>query len=600
VGAASSSLWLVGLTIVAFGIWRPQRPVPLQDGHRTAILAVPAMATITAVGVLVVPSFGRATVIVDALALVTLVLAKVRIFIGFRQVQRLSAADRQAVTDGLTGVGHRRALVEHEAQRLGEAAADERVALMLIDLDDFKEVNDALGHHAGDELLARDGPARSARADADDLLVRLGGDEFALVVTLAPGQEARPSAERILERLVQPLVIDGTRVRVNASAGIAESDPSADTISELLRRADVAMYAAKKNASSRVQLFDPQLDVANHARLEMLHDLDAAIANHEFVLHYQPKIGVETGATVGAEALVRWQHPTRGLLYPDAFLTLVEQSGLMGAMTRMVVEAAIGQLAAWRASGLQISVAVNLSASDLLDEQLAEWIVALLAVHAVPIGALQVEITESVLMTDPDRAGTMLEKLRDNGLRIAVDDYGTGYCALAYLRDLPIDELKIDRTFIAPVTADPRSAAIVRSTIELAHALDLDVVAKASRTSQPSISSRTPAVTSRRATTSVDRSPPMSSPRGHAGATRRRSDRSAPAGFWAYGLILPDAVKPQHAKLWTGAPRVATVRVRVRVTLLSTCEAITATAPPGPASRSPSGANDPSWKVISK
>jgi diguanylate cyclase len=478
VGAASSSLWLVGLTIVAFGIWRPQRPVPLQDGRRTAILAVPAVATITAVGVLVVPSFGRATVIVDALALVTLVLAAVRIFISFRQVQRLSDAHRQAVTDDLTGVGNRRALVEHGAQRLGEAAADERVALMLIDLDDFKEVNDALGHHAGDELLREMARRLSARADADDLLVRLGGDEFALVVTLAPGQEARPSAERLLERLAQPLVIDGTRVRVNASAGIAESDPSADTISELLRRADVAMYAAKKNASSRVQLFDPQLDVANHARIEMLHDLDAAIANHEFVLHYQPKIAVETGATVGAEALVRWQHPTRGLLYPDAFLTLVEQSGLMGAMTRMVVEAAIGQLAAWRASGLQISVAVNLSASDLLDEQLAEWIVTLLAVHDVPIGALQVEITESVLMTDPDRAGTMLEKLRDNGLRIAVDDYGTGYCALAYLRDLPIDELKIDRTFIAPVTADPRSAAIVRSTIELAHALDLDVVAE--------------------------------------------------------------------------------------------------------------------------
>jgi diguanylate cyclase (GGDEF)-like protein len=414
------------------------------------------------------------------LAVLTLLLAGVRIFIGFRQVQRLSDAHRQAVTDDLTGVGNRRSLFEHGAQRLRDADADagERVALMLIDLDDFKEVNDALGHQAGDELLREMARRLAARVAPTDLLVRLGGDEFALVMTLARGEDARPGADRVLERLAQPLVIEGTRVRVDASAGISESDASASTISELLRRADVAMYAAKKNSSARVQLYDPQLDEANHARIEMITDLDAALANHEFLLHYQPKIRVGTGATIGAEGLVRWQHPTRGLLYPDAFLTLVEQSGLMSAMTRMVLEAAVTQLAAWRASDLQISVAVNLSASDLLDEQLAERIVALLAEHDVPIGALQVEITESVLMTDPERARTMLEKLRRMGLRIAVDDYGTGYCALAYLRDLPIDELKIDRTFITDVTADPRSAAIVRSTIELAHALELEVVAE--------------------------------------------------------------------------------------------------------------------------
>lgn len=175
---------------------------------------------------------------------------------------------------------------------------------------------------------------------------------------------------------------------------------------------------------------------------------------------------------------MRWQHPVRGLLYPDGLLSVVEQCGLMGALTRLVLQAAVRQLAAWSAAGLLITVAVNLSVSDLLDEQLAERITALLAEHGVPAGALELEITESVLMTDPDRARTVLESLRAAGLRIAVDDYGTGYCSLAYLRDLPIDELKIDRTFVGQVAADPRSAAIVRSTVELAHALGLDVVAE--------------------------------------------------------------------------------------------------------------------------
>ena len=185
-----------------------------------------------------------------------------------------------------------------------------------------------------------------------------------------------------------------------------------------------------------------------------------------------------TGAIIGAEALVRWQHPTRGLLYPDTFLPLVEQCGLMGALTRRVLRLAIKQIAVWRSSDLATNVAVNLSASDLLDDRLAEHIQELLAQFAVPADALELELTESVFMTDPERARTVLDRFRQLGYRIAVDDYGTGYCALAYLRDLPIDELKIDRSFISGMTDGPRSVAIVRSTIELAHALDLEVVAE--------------------------------------------------------------------------------------------------------------------------
>ena len=246
---------------------------------------------------------------------------------------------------------------------------------------------------------------------------------------------------------------------------------------ELLRCADVALYAAKGD-SSRVKRYDPQLDEANRSRLETVQDLDAALVRDQFVLHYQPKVDVKTGAIVGAEALVRWQHPTRGLLYPDAFLPAVEQSGLMSTLTTLVLKAAVRQLATWHPAGLTITVAVNLSASDLLDEQLAERITGLLVEHGVPVSALELEITESVLMTDPERARRVLTELRQSGLRIAVDDYGTGYCALAYLRDLPVDELKIDRSFVARISQDRRSAAIVHSTIELAHALDLEVVAE--------------------------------------------------------------------------------------------------------------------------
>ena len=441
------------------------------------MLVVPMLATLAAVAVLVISAFGQLPAAVVALATFTLLLAAARTFVSFRHVQRLSDARHQAVTDELTGLGNRRFLFEHGEERLQSGDAADRLALILIDLDNFKEINDTFGHHAGDELLRETARRLAARMVDPDLLVRLGGDEFALLITLGAGEDGSEIAARILDRLMQPLVIDGARVRVDASAGVAERDDASVAIADLLRRADVAMYAAK-DAHSRIELYRPRLDEANRTRLETIQDLDAALVHRQFVLHYQPKIDVETGAIFGAEALVRWEHPTRGLLYPDAFLPVVEQSGLMNAVTRLVLESAVMQLASWRAAGLDISVAVNLSASDLLDESLAERIAGLLDEHAVPATALELEITESVIMIDPKRAREVLEALRALGLRIAVDDYGTGYCALAYLRDLPIDELKIDRSFIANVTTDRRSAAIVRSTIELAHALSLKVVAE--------------------------------------------------------------------------------------------------------------------------
>jgi diguanylate cyclase (GGDEF)-like protein len=475
-GAAWTALWPLGATVAVFGLWRPERPRSLEEGRSTAILAIPLLATITAAVVLVISSVGQLPIVVVALATVTLALAVARTLLGFRQVRRLSDAHRQAITDDLTGLGNRRALFEHGEERLARLDPADRVALTLIDLDNFKEMNDLLGHQAGDELLREIARRLAAGLRDADLLVRLGGDEFVLVVYLAPGDDAQAAAERILDRVVQPLAIEGVQFRVAASAGVAES-VSGDNISELLRRADVAMYAAKSSGAS-FELYDTQFDEDNRIRLQTIHDLDAAIAGQQFVLHYQPKLNVETGAVVEAEALVRWQHPTRGLLYPDTFLPLVEQSGLMGSLTRLVLRAAVEQVAAWRKNGMDLAVAVNLSASDLLDERLDEHIFALLAEHSVPVEAVGLEITESVLMIDPDRARSVLERLRRFGLRISIDDYGTGYCALAYLHNLPIDELKIDRSFIANMSEDRRSGAIVRSTIELAHALGLEVVAE--------------------------------------------------------------------------------------------------------------------------
>jgi diguanylate cyclase len=469
--------WTSGVTCIAFAIWRPLRPRGIEASRSQAILMVPMLATVTAVAVLVISSFGQLPAAVVALATFTLLLAVVRTFLSFQQVRRLFDARRQAVTDELTGLGNRRFLFEHGRLRLLAADDSDRLALILIDLDNFKEINDTLGHHAGDELLRETARRLAARMVDPDLLVRLGGDEFALLITLGADEDGRQLAARILDRITQPLVMDGARLRIDASAGVAEYEDTSVEIADLLRRADVAIYAAK-DAHSRVELYQPTLDAANRTRLETIQDLDAALVHRQFVLHYQPKIDVESGAVFGAEALVRWEHPTRGLLYPDVFLPVVEQSGLMNAVTRLVLESAVMQLARWRAAGLDITVAVNLSASDLLDESLAERIAALLAEHEVPAAALELEITESVIMIDPKGAREVLEALRALGLRIAVDDYGTGYCALAYLRDLPIDELKIDRSFIANVTTDRRSAAIVRSTIELAHALGLKVVAE--------------------------------------------------------------------------------------------------------------------------
>jgi diguanylate cyclase (GGDEF)-like protein len=355
---------------------------------------------------------------------------------------------------------------------------EQSAALLMIDLDHFKELNDTLGHHAGDLLLAQLGPRlRDAIRDADTL-ARLGGDEFAVLLTQLPDRGAAGRvAQRIQAALDEPFALEGLAVHVDASIGIALFPEHGHDGSSLLQRADVAMYEAKRQRTCWAT-YDPERDLHSRDKLALVGELRDALREGQLVLHYQPKADLRTGQVTGVEALVRWQHPQRGLLYPDAFLAIAEQAGFMRHLTTYVLDAALAQAATWRDQGRQLTVAVNVSATDLMDARFSAEVEALRARHAVPAEALQLEVTENTIMSDPERALDSLARLSETGVSISLDDYGTGYSSLAYVKRLPIRELKIDRSFVFNMDTDPEDATIVRSTIELANNLNLRVVAE--------------------------------------------------------------------------------------------------------------------------
>jgi len=317
-----------------------------------------------------------------------------------------------------------------------------------------------------------------------DLLARLGGDEFAILLEDAGYEEASSVAEKLRATLAEPFTtpagssaVGRMTLHSSVSIGIARFPDDGPDLSSLLRKADIAMYKAKISGEGH-HVYSGTDHADGATRLRTVDELQAAIARDQFVLHYQPKVDLGTGDVHAVEALVRWDHPTRGLLYPDSFLNLVEVSGLMRSMTRLVLEMALDQAALWQAQGRHLTIAVNLSASSLVDAGLPDEVFAMLAARGVPPGALQLEITEDFLMADHDRARSILTRLRDGGVQISIDDYGTGYSSLSYLRELPIDELKLDQSFVFPMADDPRAAALVASTIALAHSLGLRMVAE--------------------------------------------------------------------------------------------------------------------------
>jgi diguanylate cyclase (GGDEF)-like protein len=422
----------------------------------------------------------RTGIVGIAVLLVILVIFQYLIGELLKSQQRAEALHLKATTDELTGLANRQEFgITIENAIASARPVNAAFAVILIDLDHFKEINDTLGHHYGDVLLKDLGPRLAACVGPDGVVARLGGDEFAVLSATRTDdpQQLGDIATKLIACVQQPLVVDQMTLEVGASIGIARYPLDGDDASALLRRADIAMYKAKEDHSS-YKLYEAEMDRYSVRRLTVLSDFRRALKSEEFVVHYQPIIDFDRSDVSGAEALVRWEHPEMGLVPPSDFIPIAEQSGLIGSLTRYVLERSIAQCAEWRREGTELAVSVNLSMRDLLDRDLPVEIDRMLTTHGLPAEALKVEITESMIMSDPDRSRAIVMKLREAGLRISVDDFGTGYSSLANLKRLPINELKIDRSFVSPMLQDESDLIIVRSTINLGHDLGLKVVAE--------------------------------------------------------------------------------------------------------------------------
>jgi diguanylate cyclase (GGDEF)-like protein len=395
--------------------------------------------------------------------------------------------DRLARYDHLTGLPNRTLFLEDASTALRRARSrGQALAVLLLDLDGFKEINDTLGHATGDAVLHEVGRRLRALADlrpvgAPAMLARLGADEYAVMAPCpldALGvSEALALAGSVQSALEDPVELDGVALNIDASIGLALAPQHANDLDSLLQRADVALDRAKSHRS-RLEVYTPEHDHFDAARLALLGQVRPALERNEFVLHYQPQADLRTGRVTGVEALLRWQHPERGLIPPLEFIPLIEQTALVGPIAMHVIDSALEQLARWRDHGVHLSMSINLSARNLLDPELPRRIGSLLARHAVPSHRLTVEVTEGATMSDPDRAVVVLQELRTLGVGVSIDDFGSGNASIAYLTKLPASELKIDRSFVTNMCESAREEAIVRSTIDLARHLHLHVVAE--------------------------------------------------------------------------------------------------------------------------
>jgi diguanylate cyclase (GGDEF)-like protein len=437
------------------------------------------------------------------------------------QLRLAEELDHRARHDDITGLANRNALLTEGAALLGAAEESHtRLGVLVLDLDRFKDVNDTLGHDRGDELLRQVAAVLGRELADGDLLARLGGDEFAVVLPGTDDERALDAARRLRAALVaESPSVGGVAVPLDVSIGVAVSDPppprpprarrpsgvhgghgsggpglaglsgaaletEADAqarhaagTTRLLRHAEVAMYEAKAERAG-VAAYDPERDVNTRARLALLADLRRAVGSEEILLHYQPAVRLSDGALVGAEALVRWNHPVLGMVPPLDFIPLAESTHLIVPLTHRVLRTALRQVRAWSDDGLAIPVAVNVSPRSLVDGDLPAVVRETLATWGVAPHLLRLEVTETTLVEDPDRALAVLQALHDLGVGLSLDDFGTGYSSLSYLKHLPVDELKIDRSFVAGLVTLPEDAVLVRATIELGHNLGMTVVAE--------------------------------------------------------------------------------------------------------------------------
>jgi diguanylate cyclase (GGDEF)-like protein len=471
--------YMIGVALLALAAWQPHAAAVPPRLEGWPMLLVPIGFVLAAVGLLVYDHFEALGPLAFVLAILTVLAALARTVLTFRDVRALPETRRQATTDELTSLPNRRRFLARLDEEIERArAVDQSLALVIVDLDHFKELNDTLGHHAGDLLLSEVGPRLMATVRAADAIGRLGGDEFAIVLGAPSDAKAALRVADTIERtLAEPFDILGLQLQVAASVGIALYPKHADDADQLLQRADVAMYDAKRARTGR-EVYSRERDTHSLERLALGGELRRAIERDELTLHIQPKAATVGRTVVGVEALLRWNHPRHGMLAPAEFVALAEQSGLARDLTRWVVDRALAQVSAWRRDGRVLHVAVNLTAADVLDTDFPFEIAGALSDHGVTPDALVLEVTESSVMSDPSRARSTLSQLRELGVGLALDDFGTGYSSLTHLRQLPVDEVKVDRSFVARMLDDGADAAIVESTIALAHALGMRVVAE--------------------------------------------------------------------------------------------------------------------------
>jgi diguanylate cyclase (GGDEF)-like protein len=424
-------------------------------------------------------SYSKARVLLLWLCSLTILIGVVVGAVVLRRVMRQSRElEQKALFDDLTGLPNRSLFFD----RLGHAAANyeneqKPFSIVIVDLDRFKEVNDVQGHHVGDLLLKHVARNISATMRRTDTVARLGGDEFVLLLPGATSESADAIVKKLYFSLCQRTSLEGNWVDIAASMGVACYPEHELDITRLLLKADIAMYAAKR-ANLGYRIYTPEIEAVAAKNIELQNELRHAIDNAQLMLHYQPKISHHTGSIMGVEALVRWNHPERGMIAPDEFIPMAEACGLIQPLALWVLNAALQQSEKWHAAGQVFTVSLNLSTRNLLDGDLPGRVAKLLATYHVKPEWLVFEITESAVMAEPDRALETLIKLNKMGIQLSLDDFGTGYSSLAYLKKLPVSEIKIDKSFIKDMELDASDTVIVRSTIALGHNLGMKVVAE--------------------------------------------------------------------------------------------------------------------------
>jgi diguanylate cyclase len=480
VGSITDAIaWPASLLLMSIAVWLPQGAADPLAGTRTPGFLLPGLGAAGALSVLLLGSLQGVSSAAIALATGTLLVTGIRLSLTLGSLRSLTAErQQQAITDQLTGLGNRRHLDQVLTQSFATAGSGSspELAFLFVDLDHFKEVNDSFGHAAGDQLLRQIGPRLRSCLSERDLLARVGGDE--LVIVLFGSGQARASAVagRVSEVIREPFVLEMVTVRIGASIGIALAGIHAEDPAGLMRCADQAMYRAK-NGGELYAVYDPAIDTQVD-RLRLVDDLRTAIRDRELELHYQPQIDLSTGTMTAVEALLRWRHPRLGFVPPLDFLPLAEEAGLMRPLTAFVLEEALDQCADWRSRGHNLTISINVSATNIMDVDFVALVKEELRRRHIPANALILEITETTLISDLDLCGQVIDRLRALGCTVSIDDFGAGFTSLASLARLAVGEVKLDRSFLTTLGRDPNSRPLIEATINLAHALGLYVVAE--------------------------------------------------------------------------------------------------------------------------